>query len=243
MELIVCNSTNTTSQKSGPEESLVEASFCIPVNNRLQLDVSSWHDKAADYLTFAVARFPHDLCSHVRRISLLQRHKNEAGLQGALIDLFIALQGKGRQLRERMLTVSKPVLREENYVFLSKFLDTGLSALDALPSSRYSVLSKGVTGTSQLVQRSHTQDTVIQDPLAQAHDHIEYGQLDIAMDILESAILETPSRQELHLELLGIYRATNEADRYLAMRERLGPNINPSHDAWMELAGYLRVDV
>ncbi len=172
MELIVCNSTTPAPQESESDESLIEAVFRIPADNRLQLEVGGWHDRATDCLTFTVARFPNDLRSHVRRIALLKRHKNEAALHGALVDLFIVLQGKGRPLRERMLAASKPVLRKENYFFLSEFLDTGLSALDALPLPRHSVLSKGVTGTSQLVQKSHARSTLMQDPLTQARDRI-----------------------------------------------------------------------
>ncbi len=243
MELIAHNGTDTTPQENKREESLIEAAFYIPAGNRLQFDATGWHGKAADYLTFAVTRFPNDLRNHVRRITLLLRHENKAGLRGALVDLFIALRGKGRPLRERMLATSKPVLREEDYCFLAKFLDTELSELDALPSPRHSVLSKGVTGISQLVQRHHIRNAVAQDPLAQARDHIEYGQLNAAMDVLEAAVLKTPSRSDLQSELLEIYRATNETDRYIAMRKQLNSEANPSHDAWLELACHLRIEV
>jgi tetratricopeptide (TPR) repeat protein len=232
--------SNPGGVRKGSEEdaSLMEAAFCIQGVANLHLNKLSCGHKAEEYLFHAVSKAPDDLRSHVQRVNLFLDRKDAEGLQGALLDLFIVLGDKGRPLRKRMLTASRMVLSEEQYRIFAQCLDSGIRATDMLPPSRESVLSKGVTGTNRLVSRIPTGKTAKQDPLEEAQDHLEYGQVEEAMEVLENAILKEPSRPELHPELLEIYRAINARDRFLALRKRLGAYSNQLPDAWQELETY-----
>ncbi len=227
-------------QENGRGEAVViEAAFRIPGNTHLRLKVHDWGGKAAEYLDHAVVRAPHDLRGHVQRINLhIQRNDAEA-VYGALLDLFIILKTLGRPLRDRMLKQSQAVLSEEVYQFLVQRLEVGIVATDVVLPSRTSLLSKGFSGTNRLVIKLDTSEAPTQDPLEEALDRLEYGQIDEAKQVLEAAILKEPGRPELLHDLLEIYKSTNARESFLAMRQRLSTNANPAADAWRELAAFL----
>ena len=220
------------------EAAVIEAAFRIPGTTHLQLKVHDWGGKAAEYLDHAVARTPGDLRGHVQRINLhIQRNDAEA-VYGALLDLFIILTDRGRPLRERMLKLSRTVLSEERYRFLAQRLEVGIMATDAVLPSGTSLLGKGLSGTNWMVTKLDASKAPAQDPLEEAHDHLEYGQIDEARQVLEATILKEPGRSELHHDLLEIYKSTNARVSFLAMRQRLNTDANPVADAWRELAAF-----
>lgn len=218
------------------EASLFDAAFRIPGNTQLKLKVHEWCDIALEYLDHAISRTQNDLRSHVQRVYLYMSKKDADAVYGALVDLFIILKESGRPLRKRMLEASRSILGEERYRFLLRHLDAGIRATDAVPASRTSLLSKGLSGTNQLVTKHTTREVSQQDPLDAAHDHLVYGQIDDARQVLEAAILREPLRLELHLDLLEIYRSTNARKLFLAMRRQLNTDCSPVADAWQKLA-------
>ena len=185
-----------------------------------------------------MARTPANLIAQVQRINSCLAHRNSEGVYGALLDLFIALGEKGLLLRRRMLVQAKPLLGEERSRALARHLEKGLQATDPMPPSSHSVLSKGLTGTRQLVIRVDSASTTERDPLEDAIEHLEYSQIDKAQAILEQALLEDPSRADLHSNLLAIYRSSGDSVSFARMRDKLDQKQNPVADEWDQLAKY-----
>lgn len=212
-----------------------EPAFHIDGSNHLKLKVNIQSDKTIEYLEHAVTKSPVDLRSHVQRIYQQIDRKDREAVFGALLDLFYALKSSGRSLRERMLTASRTILNQEGYQFLMQHLTTGIGENEAVPSSNSSLLSKGHSSGKQLVIKQDDGRATRQDPLDEARDHLEYGQIDEARQVLEEAILKHPNRKDLHQDLLEIYRSTNHKSAFIAMLENLNPVTNPMADAWREL--------
>ncbi|MCU7874706.1 MAG: hypothetical protein KZQ91_18350 [Candidatus Thiodiazotropha sp. (ex Lucinoma borealis)] len=225
--------------------SLIEAVFKIVANCSLQFDIHGWDKKAADYLDHAVTRKPDDLRSHVQRIHVHIHRQDVDALYGALLDLFIVLKEKGRPLRERMLKLSQTVLGEDKYRVLLNRLDTSVTDIDVEKVLNTSLLSYGVKNPHYLIQKIDTREGMQQylDPQQEARDHLEYGQVDEAREVLENAILEDPLQQGLHHDLLEIYKTTKSRELFKAMHSRLNINSNPLADAWHEMARYFEKDI
>jgi hypothetical protein len=176
-----------------------------------------------------------NLRCHVQRVyAHIKRHDPEA-VYGALLDLFIILNERGRPLRKRMLETCSRHIGEDRYAFLARHLDSGIKETDAVLPARTSLLTKGISGINQLVVKQDTNQRSYLDPLTEALDYIEYGQLEEAKRVLEATILKQPHRMELHQELLDLYRYTNDKDSLTAMIRRLDGQSNPATDAWQDL--------
>ncbi|HHL45012.1 MAG TPA: hypothetical protein ENJ24_00425 [Gammaproteobacteria bacterium] len=231
----------TISTKNQPTEKEIspdqlEPAFYLSECRSLQIDTEKLGDKAANYLTHGVARTPANLIAQIQRVNIYLAQRDAEGVYGALLDLFIALGDKGLLIRRRMLLRAKPLLSEEQLQALALRLDTGVSATDPMPPSTHSVLSKGLTGIRQLVVRIDDAKADKRDPLEDAIEYLEYSQIDKAREVLERALLEDPSRMDLHSNLLAIYRASNDLGNFTTMRNRLDKLKNPVPDEWKQLA-------
>lgn len=189
-----------------------------------------------DYLAHAVARDPTCLMTHVQRIALHVKRKEPDRVCGALVDLFIVLGARGMPLRKRMLNLAKRQLDLSMIEFLTANLRLGVSATDALPESGYSVLTKAVTGTTHLVEQTQVIEKEPQDPLQDARACLEFGQVEEAQRILEAAILQAPEREELHHDLLEIYRHTADRESFYNMQGQLELTGKTVEKLWEETA-------
>ncbi|HFC53053.1 MAG TPA: hypothetical protein ENJ43_01310, partial [Gammaproteobacteria bacterium] len=199
-----------------------EPAFHLSGCRSLRIDTEEWGDRATGYLARSVARTPTNLIAQVQRINSCLAQRDSEGAYGALLDLFIALGEKGLLLRRRMLVQARPLLGEERSRALAQHLEKGLLATDPMPPSSHSMLSKGLTGTRQLVMRvDNDNDVRERDPLDDAIGYLEYSQIDKAQAILERALLEDPSRTDLHSNLLAIYRASGDSASFARMRSKL----------------------
>ncbi len=225
-------------QQTGQESSqdLLEPAFYLPECRSLQIDTQKFGEKAADYLARGVARTPVNLLAQIQRVNIYLAQRDAEGVYGALLDLFITLGDKGLLIRRRMLLRAKPLLSEEQLQALALRLDTGVSATDPMPPSAQSVLSKGLTGIRQLIVRVDNTNVAERDPLEDAIEYLEYSQIDKAREVLEKALLDDPSRIDLHSNLLAIYRASNDHCNFTSMRNRLNKLKNPVPDEWKQLA-------
>ncbi|MBK1724604.1 type IV pilus assembly protein FimV [Thiocystis violacea] len=222
----------------------MELAFVLPASSRLRVIAPTHANDPGAFLAHQVARVPKDLRAHVQRVIFHVGGTNASGSYAALVDLFIALGSKGMPLRQRMLDTAKRLLNRGQYQALVGKLDSGLRATDSIPCAPASMLSKGTRGTGTLVERLDRHETPhLQDPLDEARSYLEYGQLDEARTLLESALLSEPSRMELHLELLAIYRATLDLESFSAMWKLQDPARNPAADAWLETADNLSTQV
>jgi lipopolysaccharide biosynthesis regulator YciM len=128
----------------------------------------------------------------------------------------VVLNRQGKAISLRMIIGAKSKLSAEQYSILQKFMAEDFDAA-LLTGNQYSVFTKGLIGTRNLVQQIETPDKQTHDPLELAHDYIEYSQLDDAKHILEKAIINQPQRLELHQCLLELYKATLDASGFVKM--------------------------
>lgn len=196
---------------------------------------AEWNERLDEFLSHSVARDPNDLRSHTRRILVAVDRGEPGRLCGALIDLFIALGTRGEALRKRMLGVAKPKLRARDFQGLSEIL-SGYRSADRFPFVEHSVLAKGTLGSVVLTRPESPQSHQARDPLVEAREYIEYSQIDAARVVLERAIVTDPGREELHLELLDLYRSTRDRLHFWDMAKKLEELENPFAKAWEELA-------
>ena len=237
---ILASSQDASSYKTESSlPGLENVSFKLQGIRALRPDTAGWRDQACDYLAQRVARVPQDLHSHVQRIHIHLQKQESAALAGALLDLFIVLEDKGRPLRERMLKLSQPHLDQDHYQLLFDGLSTGLSSTSPMPGVFFSMLSKGLVGSNRLVEFCDEHEDDIEDVLAEARDYLEYSQINEARKVLEAAVLRDPHRAELHHELLDIYRSSHDVENFSTMFHRLNLEVGPLLKAWTQLADYL----
>ncbi len=219
-----------------------EVMFMVSDKPELILELGEYSDKAIEVLEFKVTRNPLYLRSHVQRIYLYRKTENGDALYGALLDLFIALDTKGFEIRQRLLFESKCHLNPHHFNVLFHRLGNGLNASSVLPLSQYSRLSKGLVGTVNLLtSNDHHSTHATRDPQEEAHEYLEYGEVDEARKLLETAVLKEPWRKELHIDLLEIYKVSRDADNCDTMYRQLADKFIPDHHAWIQTAEHIHL--
>jgi hypothetical protein len=199
-------------------------------------------DKWANHLAHLSAREPHNLLNHVRRVYLHLLRRQPDALYGAMLDLFLVLGEKGGNLRGRLLRKGRDLLRREHYDLFLTHYKQGLHSNQPLPPSRYSVLGNFFSGRMTLVkQQTSLKEPVREriDPLEQAREELTYGDVATAQRILEAALLRLPQREDLHLELLELYRHTRSLSDLMKMQERLGDDVAAASDEWAKTRALL----
>jgi hypothetical protein len=213
-----------------------QVAFKEPSHNGLGIpcgvDLKQW----ATHLAHLSAREPENLLNHVRRIYLhLTLHQAEA-LYGAMLDLHLVLGNKGSNLRSRLLRDARKLLPRERYDIFLKHYKQGLQRNQSLPPSRHSVIGNFFSGKMMLVKQvkkaTEQAPQVRIDPILQAREELNYGDVATAQKILEDAILWAPEQIELHMELLEIYSATRSLSDLKNMQERLGDGVVIARQAW-----------
>ncbi len=220
----------------------IEPLFRIADASELAFDTTGWECKAADFMTFRVARLPGDLRNHVQRI-LHQIDRGDAeGTYGALLDLSIVLKDRGYPLRQRMLDAARSVLNPGCYRYLRRRLEKGITELDPTPPSETSVLSRAHQGRQTIVTKIGDNRAPEASPLDLARSHIEYGQLDAARSVLEREVLTGSLEQASHEDLIEIYIRTGDKANFLATQRQLNYeyNASPVLSLWREFEAFFR---
>jgi hypothetical protein len=192
-------------------------------------------DRWATHLAHLSAREPGNLLNHVRRFYLHLARRQADGLYGAMLDLYLVLGDKGSSLRGRLLRESRKLLPQERFDLFLTHYKKGLQRNQPLPASRYSVLGNFFSGRMTLVsERKSLKEQVRErvDPLEQAREELNYGDVATAQQILEAALLRMPQRMELHLELLELYSHTRSLSDLVKMQTRLGEDVEIALAAW-----------
>ena len=219
----------------------VDPYFDIAGQRSVRLDRQVLGDPAAaaNLLARQVSAAPNDLLAHVQRIHLLIDHGEPGALFAALVDLFIALGDKGLPLKRRMLALAANTLPKIQRITLEKRLESGLAAEDpALAAVRDSVLKAGLEGRVSIVQRNQAQATETEvSALEEAHSLLEYGQIDSAREVLERALRDSPTDEDLAGELLEIYRRETDPAPFEAMARWFLEHGHPLPRAWGEYRG------
>lgn len=185
-----------------------------------------WPGEAAgDFLAHAVARQPANLRAHVQRIALAVDTADSEETWSALVDLYMALGPRGIELRRGMLYATRRLLPPGHELFLRERLLTGLAPHDPHPPAPGSMLTKGVTGTLHAVERTAGAAADRIDPLVDAREYLNEGNVTAAQHILEDALVANPARPDLAGDLLNIYWHARDAAGLRAMRLRLGDTL------------------
>jgi tetratricopeptide (TPR) repeat protein len=209
------------------------------LNRHAGLQVSPWVDKEATLgcLGHRILGQPADLRAHVQRVFLLIKIADSAALYSALLDLMIALGVHGQALKQRMLTLAKPLLASATFGFLQQHLDAGFAPNDPhLTRVRGSLLRVSTEHGQPLVQRNGSHSTPVVSVLDQANSLLEYGQLEHAVELLENALLLDPDQEAEARLLLELYRTMKAEARWQGMCEQLQLNFGHIPKAWLNPA-------
>ncbi|WP_456444511.1 type IV pilus assembly protein FimV [Thiolapillus sp.] len=189
--------------------------FLVPEDSRLDLSQSSEDSQLVSYLCHGITRNPKDLRAHTRLIYLRLKQKDSTALYTALLDLFLALEDKGLSLRQHLLRLCTSHLQPHQHQLLADSLEKGLHADAPLPDTGLSLLHKGIESDILLVTKPcSNQENLPADPVAEALACLEYGQIDQALDLLETAMMVEPGNAVIRTELLSIYRRGGMTERY-----------------------------
>jgi tetratricopeptide (TPR) repeat protein len=214
----------------------VHVLFNILGSRRLSLpDIASPYAGAV-YLGHRILENPADFRSHVQRILLLIDRGDEIDLQGALVDLYIALGDKGEGLKRRLLELAAPRLSRTVQAFLKQRMASGLKPWEAAVSRmRSSLLSLGFSGVHELVGRREASNTSgYADAVEEARACLEYGQVDEAREVLERALRQDPGNDVIAAELMEIYQYTRDDERLAIMRQFLLDAAPSEPEDWRE---------
>ncbi|WP_340124360.1 hypothetical protein [Methylobacter svalbardensis] len=208
-QLITCNDNNSNEPTEFNKFLLSDSKAFTFTDNKLP-------DNFLENLVFLVTRKPKRLIAHIQRIYHCYQINSQEQLFAALIDLLVVLNRRGLAISRRMIIGTKSKLSGEQYKILHDFMAEDFDVA-LLAGNQYSVFTKGLIGTGNLVQQLETSNKQTYDPLVLAHDYIEYSQLDEAKDILERAIINQPQRLELHQCLLELYKSTRDTSGFITM--------------------------
>jgi len=190
------------------------------------------------HLVHLVTRKPRRLITHIQRIYHCYQANLPEQLFAALVDLLVILNKRGKAISQRLIMGTKSKLSDEQYKMLHKFMTEDFDVA-LLTGNQYSVFTKGLIGTGNLLQQNETPDKQAHDPLDLAHDYIEYSQLDEAKGILEKAIIDQPERLELHQCLLELYKSTLDTAGFMTMYHILAGLDVDMPDEWTALQAFL----
>jgi hypothetical protein len=200
----------------------------------MDVDRERW----ATHLAHIASREPANLLNHVRRIYLHLGHKQSGPLYGAMVDLYLALGEKGAGLRHNLLQQTRKLISQEQYDLFINHLHQGLKPHHSLTASQHSVLGSFFGCEKRLVVEGNAEQVPPEreiDPLELAREELNYGDITVAQQILEEAVLQSPKRLGLHYSLLEVYKHTRSLEDLLSMKERLGDGIESAQSAWNQM--------
>ena len=216
----------TTKSSLFPNSSQMSYSFGLAGERQLQVDegydpVSAWRA-----LSHHVVRYPRDLRAHAQRILLGQNNGEIADfLPGSLQDLFLTLENNGYPLRRRLLDLSEQHLTGEEFSYFSHWIKQNAKNDTTHHCWQIgSVLSSGNCGGESLLNQEEDEKDVAAayiGVLEEARACLDYGQLDVAQQLLEDEILKSPTSIEIEQELLTIYQYSRNKDQFDILTNKL----------------------
>lgn len=188
------------------------------------------------HLTHHIKRYPHDLRAHVQRILLTQQDELSSRLAGSLQDLYLVLGDAGSMLRENMLDEVRNSLSEEDIAFFENWQAKGYEAGDDHQWREGSVLSNGFGQIPQQLITAQQTKVVSEyaDVLEEVYACLEYGQIDIAQELLEKECLQPNPNPQAEFELLNIYQYTRNKDALDSMATQLEQTGKALSPEWQE---------
>ncbi|MDJ0941757.1 MAG: hypothetical protein QNJ00_18475 [Woeseiaceae bacterium] len=182
----------------------VEGSL-LPATRRLspQFPVAGMQSRYLAFQQHRIQRNPRDLLAHVRRVMMEVATGDAASVNGALVDLFLVLGSRGRQLRRRLLVYASPQLDPGQRRFFREHLDAGLRSADITEDIPHSRLSQQRAGSVSIVKRRDAAASI--EAVKLARDSIAAGHDEHAQSLLEGIVERDPGNEAACRELLGLY--------------------------------------
>jgi len=130
-----------------------EEHLAVPGTSHIRFEALPSDDDLANQMARRVASDPGDARVHVARVNhhVLERDANAA--YAALVDLFLAFEQGGAGLRARLLDGGRQLIGTQRAGALDAAVATGLSPKTPVPPCPGSMLSRGVTGNTDIVRR------------------------------------------------------------------------------------------
>lgn len=203
-------------EKNNVKESAKSNVFSLSDSNAFNFTDDNLSNNLLKEFVLLITQKPKRLIAHIQRIYHCYQANLQEQLFAALVDLLVVLNGRGKAISRRMITGTKSKLSDEQYKKLQEYMTENLDVA-LLTGNEYSVFTKGLIGTRNLVQQIEVHDEQEHDPLNLAYDYIEYSQLNEAKEVLEKAIVIQPQRLELHQCLLELYKSTFDSSGFTKM--------------------------
>ncbi len=185
-----------------------------------------------EHMERRIGRNPRALRIHVQRILLLHRERDATGCFDALVDLFIILGPRGRELRANLVQQCSDLLDKRELEFLRRHLDDGIDAATALPETASSLLTLGVSGSANLLEGKPASPDNL---LKQALTAIKHGDEKTAQRYLERALEIDPGHELVSMELLALYRRNGLRTDFLNTWTRLSSRKLALPEMWEAL--------
>jgi len=171
-------------------------------------------------LNLSIKGQPYQFQQHSQRILFALQHKQHQFLLGALQDLFIALGKNGRPLRQRMYSLVVPLIdqhdREYFHEWLANDSDSTLECHRFPGSVLVSQTCKHSAGDAD-----HYSPQTTGNLIEQGRHAIDYGRIEIAESILESACGNEKPETSYVEELLSLYAATRQKEKLSVFASKL----------------------
>ena len=175
-----------------------------------ELDPSAaWH-----FYSHSIRRNPTNLKLHTHRIFFAMQHNNASFLSGSLHDLFYVLKDAGQSLRIRLLKAAIPYLSRKETLYFSMWIKVGIKRGMGYKWVSGSVLADGLVGPDQALFTKNSAESTLPklSPLEEARSCMEYGQLDVAKDILVKALKKNGNSTVLKEELAYLNQYTKSRE-------------------------------
>ncbi len=228
------NSSNDTDTKV-PIDLVIEPGLLPETRHILpRFQVSGWLAHYPHFLEKKIHRNPRNLLSHVQRILLHHAKKDASATYGALIDLFLVLGQQGGALRKNLLEKTSNLLVEDQRLFLSEHIDSGLKAKHLTSSISGTCLSKGTDGDLAIVNRTDIDELESSSPLMLAREYLRQGNPSTACLLLEGSLENDPGQEDICKELLTLYRDHSMRDAFFKTYSTMIGRQLASAEKWQE---------
>jgi len=159
---------------------------------------AAWH-----FYSHSIRREPGNLKLHTHRVFFAMQHKDASLLSGSLHDLFYVLKDAGECLRIRLLKASIPHLSKKDTLYFAMWIKLGIKKGMGFKWVSGSVLADGLTEADRPLISKRAVESIVDiiSPLEEARSCMEYGQLDLAQQILIKALAKDKENIMLQEEL------------------------------------------
>ncbi|WP_036250922.1 MULTISPECIES: type IV pilus assembly protein FimV [Methylobacter] len=233
--MIICRKLITCSEGPKDTSEFPERNVFLPSDSNIfHFADHELPEQTLKNLVFHIARKPRQLIAHIQRIYYCYSADLSEQLFAALVDFLVILDRRGAKISRRMIKGARSKLSREQYRLLQAFMVNEMDVA-LLAGNQYSIFTRGLIGTQNLVRLVDASEEQTYDPLDLARDYIEYSQLTEAKDVLEKAIISEPHRLELHQGLLELYKSTHDVSGLKKMVELFATLDIAMPDGWNEL--------